>query len=126
MSKILKRLLVTLIFLIVAILVISKSEKAFEVSDSMIISGGWYDADVGSPYKEQMGTLRSNGTGFRIMAHSAMILNKFVFCIEENQHLPPTTIEGYTEFNCRWKITIKDGNVYQNRNRVNGRLCKCY
>lgn len=121
MSKTLRRLLIILVMLVVAILVIPKSERAFEVSDSMVISGGWYDADVGSPYKEQMGTLRSRGTGFSMMAHSAMILNKFVFCIEENQHLPPTTKEGYTEFNCRWKITIKDGHVYQNRNGVNRR-----
>lgn len=126
MSKTLKRFLVILIVLVVAILAIPKLEKAFTVSDSMIISGGWYDADVGSPYKEQLGTLRSNGTSFRMMAHSAMILNKFVFCIEENQHLPPTTVEGYTEFNCKWIITIKDGHVYQNRNRVNRRLRKCY
>ena len=113
MGKALKMSLIILILLVVAVLAMPKSEKAFEVSDNMVISGGYSNAPLNSPYKEEMRTLTSDWSNFSMMAHSCMILNKFVFCIEERQHLPPTTADGYTWFNCTWKVTIEDNTVYQ-------------
>ena len=111
MSKTLKKSLVILIVLVLAILSIPKSERAvsktMSIGNDVVIYGEW----PGGEYSSTIGSLVEQGTGFTMQARSFALLNKFVFCMEEKQHMP----NSFETFYCSWKITIEDGRVYQQK-----------
>lgn len=111
MSKTLRKSLVILIVLVLAILSIPKSEsavsKSMSIGNDTVIYGEW----PGGEYSSTIGSLVGQGTGFTMQARSFVLLNKFVFCMEEKQHMP----NSFDTFYCNWKITIEDGRVYQQK-----------
>lgn len=118
MSKLLKRVLVILIILMGIILFIPKLEKAVTVNDSRIIYGTFRYDKFGFPYERPISDL-NDWKNFELEVHSAIMFQKFIFCLEEEQHLPSAVSDDKRNdaetFKCNWKVTIKNDRVYQQK-----------